>query len=432
VNSLSSRTLADAPPEAPLTRQRAGRAGPFGVLDVGSTKVTCLIGRVDGDGALRVLGFGWQQARGVKGGAITDLDEAEQAIRRAVADAEVMADHRLRSVTANLTCGRPESRLFNVQWPIGGRPITEADIRRIMQEGRARAAVDGRECIHALPLGFMVDGTSGVQDPRGLHCEQLTARLHLLDAASTALRNLGLTVSRCELDVAEMVSSPFAAGIATLVEDERQLGVTVVDMGGGTTGMAVFSEGHLLHTAQISLGGVHVTNDIARGLSTPVADAERLKTLYGNVEGSPDDEREMLPVPLVGEAEHRISKVPRSRVVSIIRPRLEETFELVRDRLHGAGLAREAGNRVVLTGGASQLAGAREMASSILGREVRLGRPRALRGLPQLATGPGFATATGLLAWASGEGRPLADVDMTHERPRGVLRRFVAFLRDRM
>ncbi len=432
MNSLSSRSVLPAPPESPLVRQRAGRTGPFGVLDVGSTKVTCLIGRIEGDGVLRVLGFGWQQARGVKGGAVTDLDEAEQAIRRAVADAELMADHRLRSVTANLTCGYPESRLFNVQWPIGGRPVTGADIRRIVQEGRARAAVDGRECIHALPLGFMVDGTSGVQDPRGLHCEQLTARLHLLDAASTALRNLGLTVSRCELDVAEMVSSPFASGIATLVEDERQLGVTVVDMGGGTTGMAVFSEGHLLHTAQIPLGGVHVTNDIARMLSTPVADAERLKTLYGNVEGSPDDEREMLHAPIVGEAEHRMTKVPRSRVVSIIRPRLEETFELVRDRLKGAGLSLEAGNRVVLTGGASQLAGIREMASSILGREVRLGRPRALRGLPALASGPGFATAAGLLAWASGEGRPLADVDMTSERPTGLLRRIVAFLRDRM
>jgi cell division protein FtsA len=433
MSNLSSRSLPPAPPEPPApARPRGGRAGPFGVLDVGSTKVTCLIGRIDGDGELRVLGFGWQQARGVKGGGITNLDQAEQAIRRAVADAEESADHRLRSVTANLTCGQPESRLFNVQWPIGGRLITEADIRRIMHEGRARAAVDGRECIHALPLGFMVDGTSGVQDPRGLHCEQLTARIHLLDAASTALRNLGITVSRCELDVAELVSAPFAAGLATLVEDERQLGATVIDMGGGTTGMAVFSEGHLLHTAQIAMGGVHVTNDIAQGLSTPVADAERLKTLYGNVEGSPDDERELLPVPLVGEAEHRISKVPRSRVVSIIRPRIEETFELVRDKLESAGLGREAGNRVVLTGGASQLAGVRDLASRILGRQVRLGRPASLRGLPAMATGPGFATSAGLLAWASGEGRPLADVDLTDDQPRGLVQRLAAFLRDRM
>ena len=432
MNSMSSRLLPLAPPEPPPGKMRAGRAGPFGVLDIGSTKITCLIGRAEGDGALRVLGFGWHKARGVRSGAITDLDEAEQAIRRAVADAEEMADHRLRSVTANLTCGQPESRLFNVQWPIGGRPITEADIRRIMHEGRARAAVDGRECIHALPLGFLVDGTGGVQDPRGLHCEQLTARLHLLDAGSTALRNLGLTVSRCELDIAELVSAPFAAGLATLVEDERHLGATVIDMGGGTTGMAVFADGQLLHTAQLPIGGGHVTNDIARLLSTPVAHAERLKTLYGNAQASPDDERELLPVPLVGEAEHQIAKLPRSMVVNIIRPRLEETFELVRDRLNAAGLGQESGNRVVLTGGASQLVGAREMASRILGRQIRLGRPAPLRGLPDLASGPGFATAAGLLAWASGASRPLADLDLAEERPPGLLGKLTRLLRGRM
>ncbi len=430
--NMSSRALPPAEPDPPPGRPRPGRTGPFGVLDIGSTKITCIIARLESDGRLRVLGFDSRQSRGVRGGGITDLDEAERAIRTAVAKAEEMADHHLRSVIVNLTCGQPESRLFNVQWPIGGRVVTASDIRRLVQEGRVRAAVDGREYIHALPLGFVVDGTAGVFDPRGLHCEQLTARLHVLDASSTALRNLGITVSRCDLDVAEMVSAPFAAGLATLVEDERQLGATVVDMGGGTTGMAVFSEGHLLHTAQIPVGGLHVTTDIARLLSTTVAHAERLKTLYGNAAPSPDDDRELLPVPLVGEAEHQIAKVPRSMVVSIIRPRLEETFELVRDRLEAAGLSQEAGNRVVLTGGASQLVGAREMAAHILGRQVRLGRPRALRGLPELATGPSFATAAGLLAWAAGEGRALADIDMTEERGTGPLRRFARFLRDRV
>ena len=157
-----------------------------------------------------------------------------------------------------------------------------------------------------------------------------------------------------------------AAGLATLVADERELGATVIDMGGGTTGMAVFAEGQLLHTAQLPVGGVHVTNDLARMLSTPVAHAERLKTLYGNAQSCPDDEREMLPVPLVGEEEHQIAKVPRSMVVNIIRPRLEETFEMVKERLDSSGLTRAAGTRVVLTGGACQLGGARELAGRIL------------------------------------------------------------------
>jgi len=418
--------LPDPPPRRPL------RTAPFGVLDVGSTKVTCLIGRMDQDGRLRVLGFGMRQARGVRAGGITDLDAAEHAVRGAVGAAETMADHRLRSVTVNLTCGKPESRLFSVKWPIGGRAVTEADVRRVVQEGRSRAAVDGRESVHTLPLGFAVDGTPGVGDPRGLHCDTLSARLHVVDAASTALRNLETTVLRCELYISELVSAPMAAGLSALVEDERQLGVTLLDMGGGTTGIAVFSEGNMVHTAQLPVGGSHVTNDLARLLSTSVADAERLKTVYGNAESSPDDEREILSVPLVGEEDQDYAKIPRSQLVNAIRPRLEETFELVHAQLDGAGLAREAGTRVVLTGGASQLVGVREMAGRILDRQVRLGRPLPLRGLPDDVAGPGAATAAGLLNWASGVGRTLADVDLSNDRPARLLSRVVNFVRNRL
>jgi cell division protein FtsA len=283
-----------------------------------------------------------------------------------------------------------------------------------------------------MPLTFAVDDTTGIADPRGLHCATLTARLHVIDAAATALRSLGACIARCDLDIAELVSAPMAAGLATLVPDERELGATVLDMGGGTTGMAVFAEGQLLHTAQLPVGGAHVTNDLARVLSTPVAHAERLKTLYGNVEGSPDDERELLPVPLVGEEDHQMARIPRSMVVNIIRPRLEETFEMVRDRLDSSGLNRAAGGRVVLTGGACQLSGAREMAARMLNRQVRLGRPHGLRGLPDSASGPAFATAAGLLSWAAGEGRTMRDIDLDSDRPAGLLRRVVAFLRDRV
>ena len=426
------------PPKPPLglatdvpARLRPLRAGPFGVLDIGTSKVVCLIGRVDGDG-LRVLGLGHTQSRGVRGGGIVDLEAAEGCIRAAVGEAEKMADHRLRSVTVNLTCGHPESRLFDLQWPVGNRSVTEADVRRVVLEGLGRAFCEGRDTIHALPLSFAVDDTQGVADPRGLHCDILSARLHVVDAGTSALRNLQMTLERCELELGELVSSPMASGMSTLVEDERQLGATCIDMGGGATSLAVFSEGQLLHTAQLPVGGNHVTNDVARLLSTPVVEAERLKTVYGNAEPSPDDEREILTTPLVGEEDHDMQRIPRSRLVAIIKPRLEETFELVRDRLDGAGLVLESGTRVVLTGGASQLGGAREMASRILGRQVRLGRPAALRGLPDRASGPVLATAAGLLIWATGSGRHLADMDLTDARPTSVLRRFVSFLRDRV
>ena len=431
MNDMSRRILPPATDDDEPTRPR-GRSGPFGVLDIGTTKIVCLIGRTESDGSLRALGFGWHKGNGVRGGDIVDLEAAEQAIRASVGQAEDMADTRLRSVIVNLTCGRPESRLFHVQWPVGGRAVEETDIRRVVNEARMRAGADSREVIHALPLTFTVDQTEGVADPRGLFCEELTARLHIVDAASTALRSLGACIARCDLDIGELVSAPMAAGLATLVADERELGATVIDMGGGTTGMAVFGESQLLHTAQLPVGGGHVTNDLARLLSTSVAHAERLKALYGNAQSCADDEREMLPVPLVGEDEHQIAKVPRSMVVSIIRPRLEETFELVKDRLDSSGLTRAAGTRVVLTGGACQLAGARELAGRILGKQVRLGRPNALRGLPDLATGPAFATAAGLLAWAAGEGRTMHDVDLNIERPAGFFRRIVNFLKDRI
>ncbi len=433
MNEMSRRIL---PPQSmepeELDRPRHHRAGPFGVLDIGTTKIACLIGRTESDGTLRVLGFGWQKARGVRGGSIVDLDEAERAIRACVGQAEDMADTRLRTVTVNLTCGQPESRLYNVQWPVGGREIADSDIRGVVNEGRDRAAAEGRKAIHAIPLNFAVDATDQVADPRGLFCTTLNARLHIIDAAATALRTLESCIGRCDLGIGELVSAPMAAGLSILVDDERELGTTVIDMGGGTTGMAVFADGQLLHTAQLPIGGVHVTKDLAVGLSTTLVHAERMKTLYGNVQSSPDDEREMLMVPIVGEEDHQLARIPRSQVVSIIRPRIEETFEYVKERLDSAGLTRAAGNRVVLTGGACQLAGARDLAARMLGRQVRLGRPVTLRGLPEMASGPAFATAAGLLSWASGEGRGFQDVDMGEDRPAGLLRRIVNFLKERV
>jgi cell division protein FtsA len=422
---------ADAgPPEMEPLRHH--RSGPFGVVDIGTTKIACLIGRMESDGSLRVLGFGWQKGRGLNSGEITDLEAAEKAIRACVGQAEDMADVRLRSVTVNLTCGHPESRLFNVQWPVGGRAVTEQDIRGVLMEGRGRAEADGREPIHVLPLNFAVDATDHVAEPRGLFCTTLTARLHVIDAAATALRTMESCISRCDLEIEDLVSAPLASGLSSLVPEERELGATIIDMGGGTTSMAVYAEKQIMHTSQLAIGGLHVTKDLAIGLSTTLVHAERLKTLFGNVESSPDDERELLPVPLVGEEDHQLAKVPRSMVVNIIRPRIEETFEYIRDHLDASGMGQVAGNRVVLTGGACQLPGVRELAARMLSRQVRLGRPAVLRGLPELASGPAFSTAAGLLSWAAGDGRAFQDIDLNGGPQIGLFRRFVNFLKERV
>ncbi len=393
-------------------RRRGARSGNFGVLDIGTTKIVCVIGRIEGDGTPRALGFGWQKAAGIKAGSIIDLDAAELAIRAAVANAEEMADVQLRGVIVNLSCGQPESRSQNVQWPVGGRAATEADLRAMLQEGRRRAEAEGRSVLHAMPLGFTVDATPGVPDPRGMVCDTLSARLHVVDAAENALSNLALCLSRCDLDVEEVVSAPFAAGLACLDDDEMELGTVIIDMGGGTTSLAVFSEGHLAHTAQLPIGGWQVTNDLARVLSTPIAHAERLKTMHGSaLEG--DDRGEMLPVPQVGETEEHLARVPRRMITSIIRPRLEETFEMLRDRLDSAGLPKDMTRRIVLTGGGSHLIGVAELAARVLDRpigQIRIARPRQVRGLPETAAGAAFSTAIGLMHWAGGHGRPVIDL----------------------
>jgi cell division protein FtsA len=431
MNQLA-RLPAPVEPGTPQRKRRHARSGTFGVLDIGSTKAVCLIARIESDGAPRVLGFGWQRGRGVKGGSIVDLEEAERAIRAAVGQAEDMADTRLPGVIVNLSCGQPDSRQLHIQWGIGGRAVTDQDLRAILHEGRRRTSEEGRETVHAIPLGFTVDATPGVDDPRAMICDTLAARLHMVSASQASLRNLGACLMRCDLEVEELVSAPFAAGLATLVEDEKQLGCTVIDMGGGATSLAVFSEGHLVHTAQVAVGGGQVTNDLATVLSTPVAHAERIKTLHGSVHGGADDDREFLPVPLLGEDEHAIARIPRAMVVGIIRPRLEETFELVRDRLEAAGLGKEGGNRVVLTGGASQLVGVRELAARILDRQVRVGRPLPVRGLAEAASGPAFAAAIGLLLWGAGEGRPVLDIAPGPARSESAFRRFVNWVKDRV
>jgi cell division protein FtsA len=422
------------PPAAPNRARIAGKpgirpGGPFGVLDIGTTKIVCVIGRIEGDGTPRVLGLGNRQGQGINAGSITDIEKAERAIRAAVGEAEEMADTRLRNVIVNLSCGQPVSRLFNVQWQVGGRAVTENDIRGALATGRSRAALEGRQIVHALPLGFAADEVPGIGDPRGLFCDVLGTRLHVIDTATTAVRTLSACLQRCDLGLAELVASPFAAGLSTLVEDEKQIGATVLDMGGGGTGMAVFADGQLMHTSQIPMGGVHVTAEIARLLSTSFEHAERLKTFYGSAQSSPDDLRETVPVKPVGEAEHHIATIPRAAVVGIIIPCMERLFGMVRDRLDSFG--PDIGTRVVLTGGASQMTGVREMAAAFLDRPVRLGVPASVRDLPLRGAGPDFATAVGLLAWAAGVGQPSVVLDPDSEPASGLLRRIVKFLRER-
>jgi cell division protein FtsA len=266
-----------------------------------------------------------------------------------------------------------------------------------------RGAAD-RQVIHSIPVGFSVDDSRGILDPRGMVGERLGVNMHIVTAAAASVRNHTASIGRAHLAIEAMVVSPYAAGLACLAEDETELGVTVIDMGGGTTTIGVFFGGNLVFADAVPVGGTHVTNDIARGLATPLAHAERMKALFGSAISSTLDEREMIAVPQIGEEEDgHVNHVPKSLLVSVIAPRIEETFELVRNRLDASGCDKIAGRRVVLTGGACQLHGVRELAGLILDKQVRIGRPMRINGLAESTHGPAFSTAAGLLHFALSE-----------------------------
>ena len=380
------------------------RNSTIAALDVGTTKVACFIahmGSEAGDGdAFHVTGVGHHRSRGLRSGQVTNLDEAEASVRAAVEAAEQMSNSRIDKVFLNMSCGTPQSTRVDVELAVSGHQIRDADVRRVLDHGSAQYDAGDRELIHCIPTGYSIDGGNGILDPRGMYGDKLGVNIHLVTAAIGPARNLNTVIDRCDLDVEDRVVSPYASGLACLVDDEKELGVTVIDMGGGTTSIAVFMESQVVYVDTLAVGGNHVTGDIAKGLSTPVAKAERLKTVYGSVMQSPGDARELLKVPLVGEEdEDSANEIPKSMLIQIIQARLEETFELVRSHLAVSGFAKMVGRRVVLTGGASQLEGVRDLAELVLDKQVRLGRPKLIRGLPESLSGPAFATAVGLLRY---------------------------------
>src|SRR5579883_3637473 len=376
-------------------------------LDIGTSKIVCLVARLDPlpetsrgrTHRCRVLGIGHQRSAGMKGGIVVDLDQVEGAIRRAVDAAERMAGVQIESVIVNITGGRIGSQRYSGEISIGGRAVTEADVEHVLEACAARTNVQGKAVLHSLPTGFSLGEMHNIRDPKGMVGHVLSADMHVVACDATAVRNLLLAVERCHLSVEAMVTTPYASGFAALVEDEAELGTTLIDMGGGTTSLAVFAGGSLVHVDALALGGNHITFDVARGLSTRLADAERLKTLYGACLPSISDEREAVAVTLAGEDGDQPTHVPKSQLVRIIRPRVEEILELVRDRLKSAGFAANATSRFILTGGASQLTGMPEAAKQILAGQIRLGRPLGIQGLPESAKNPSFSAVVGLLVY---------------------------------
>lgn len=375
----------------------AYRPGLVAALDVGSSKIACLIGRAE-HGSLKVLGAALRESQGIRAGTVVSLDLVEESIRDCVAAAENHADARIQNVLISVSCGQPFSVTARTAMSLDGALVTDQHLRALLADGRAKCAVDGHEIIQSAPTAYVVDEARGVRDPSGMFCQRIGVAMHAVAVKPSPLQNLKLAVERCHLNVVAALFAPYASGLSTLTEDEKQLGAILIDMGAGTTSIAVFLEGHLVHAEVVPMGGFQVTTDLARMLSAPLSAAERTKTLFGAALGDMEASADVIAISQMGEdGEESAMRVPRSMLTRIIQARLEEILGEVQQRLRASGYDVAVGRRAVLTGGACQLAGVRELSSRVLNKQVRIGRPQNLPGLPAASAGPDYATAVGLL-----------------------------------
>lgn len=377
----------------------------FASIDLGSNKVCCSIARVDERASgeiLRVLGVGHQLSQGIRNGIITDLEALEDSILNAVHTAEQMARETIDAVYVSVSAATARSHTMDVELTLGNGPIDDNHISQLLAMGRQSFPKDGGQIIHILPVTYALDNEFGIRDPRGLFGKKLMASLHIVSVANGVMQNITNCLDRCHLDIAGFVVSPYASGLASLDEDELSLGVTIIDLGGSSCSIASFLDGALVHVDSIPIGGGHITSDIARGLSTPLSQAERLKTLYGTTITSSSDERESIIVPQLGEGNLTAThQVPKSLLVHIIKARVEEMLDLIWKRLQYSGMDRIVGQRIVLTGGTSQLPGVRELAVQKWQKQIRVGGPIGFHGGGDFISTPSFSTCGGLLKFAA-------------------------------
>lgn len=387
--------------------QKRPKGSVIAAIDIGSAKIACFIAHVlDDNGTAEVIGIGHVASRGVKSGVIVDLKEARGAVKQAVHAAETMAakvmkGYPLRDVVLSVPSVYTHSGRLTATVNVMGHEISEQDIESALMRLEAEEQDDYHVIIHSIPTGYAVDGHHGIENPIGMHAGSLKVDMHCVRAETAALKNVLSCAEDNHLDVDCLCIAPYAAGLSSLVADEMDMGCLVIDMGAGVTSYAVFYQGAVIHAGAVPVGGWHVTNDLAMGLSTGFHDAERIKTLYGSCASAMSDSNEMIEVPVLGDDgmgdEHH---VPRATLVNIIRPRMEEIFELIRGDIDVHNVDGYAGGRVVLTGGACQLAGVRDLAALMLNKQVRIGRPAVLAGLADVTKAPEFAATAGLIHYA--------------------------------
>ena len=374
-------------------------------LDVGSSKVSALIAEPNEDGSLRILGTGQRQSQGVRRGFIADMERTEATIREAVEQAERIAATGIEDIFVGFSAGGLVSTVASVEVAIGGRRVQKEDIDQLLAVGRESIDAEGRMILHAMPALYTLDGLQGVKKPLGLHADKIAVDIHVISADPSPVRNLDLCVRSAHLGVEAIVASPVAAGKACLSEEERELGVALVELGAGVTNVSVFAGGMLVGLKSLSIGGTDITDDIASAFGTRRTEAERMKCFYGSAMTSPRDNHDMIELaPIAGGQEGMESaRVTRAQLVAVIRQRLEQLTAQIEAALKSLGFQGPFGRQVVLTGGGAELKGIADYAQGVLGRAVRVGRPN-MPGLPDAHSGPAFSTLAGLALFAaSGE-----------------------------
>src|SRR5262245_22927217 len=391
-------------------------------LDIGTSKVVSLVGEMHNDGSLEVIGLGSHPSRGLKKGVVVNIDSTVQSIQRAVEEAELMAGVEIRSVFTGIAGSHVRSLNSHGIVAIKDKEVAGGDVARVMDAAQAVPIPADQKILHVLPQEFVIDGQEGIREPIGMSGVRLEARVHMVTGAASAAQNIVKCVQRCGLEVEDIVLEQLASSHAVLTDDEKELGVCLVDIGGGTTDIAVFNSGAIRHTAVIPIAGDQVTNEIAISLRTPTQYAEEIKIKYACALSQLAAADETIEVPSVGDRPSR--RLARQTLAEVVEPRYEELFGLVREELRRSGFEEVIAAGIVLTGGSAKMEGAIELAEEVFQVPVRLGLPQAVTGLSDVVRNPIFSTGVGLLLYARDNHlphkgrRPIANAKSALERMR--------------
>ncbi|BFM06233.1 cell division protein FtsA [Halioxenophilus aromaticivorans] len=381
-------------------------------LDIGTSKVVAIVGELNPEGELEIIGIGSHKSTGLKKGVVVNIESTVQSIQRAVEEAELMAGCHIETVYVGIAGSHISSLNSHGIVAIKDREVMEQDLERVIDAAQAVAIPADQKVLHILPQEYLIDDQEGVKEPLGMSGVRLEAKVHLVTCAVNAAQNIEKCIRRCGLDVEDIILEQLASSYAVLTDDEKELGVCMVDIGGGTTDIAVFSEGAIQHTGVIPIAGDQVTNDIAMALRTPTPHAEEIKIKYACALAKLTGDDESIKVPSVGDRKPR--HLSRQALAEVVEPRYDELFTLVQAELRRSGYEDLVAAGIVLTGGTSKMEGVVELAEEIFHMPVRLGSPQGVRGLSDIVSNPIYSTGVGLLQYGlqqSKEGRSKGPIE---------------------